>query len=69
MMKAIEETKGGDFRGKLRALSLAATVYMVWKERNYRIFRNTGEEWRLVLLKVEEELIREATWKWKARRT
>lgn len=43
--KAIEKTKGGDFKGNLRALSLAATVYMVWKEWNYRIFRNTGQEW------------------------
>ena len=30
--KAIDETKGSDFVAKIRALSLAAAVYVIWKE-------------------------------------
>lgn len=32
---AITETKGEDFRAKLRSLSLVAAVYLILKERNY----------------------------------
>ena len=66
--KAIIESSGRDFKYKMRALSLAAVVYLIWQERNYRIFRNMGQDWNQVLTKVEE-LIREATWKWRIKRS
>lgn len=52
----------------MRALSLATVVYLIWHERNYRIFKNIGQDWKQVLTKVEE-LIREATWKWRIKRS
>ena len=65
---AIAETKGSDFKARLRALTLAATVYHVWEERNCRIFKHMSLTWEQVLSKIEE-LIREATWKWSSKRT
>lgn len=65
---AIGETKGSDFVAKIRALSLAAAVYLIWKERNHRIFRQCRKSWQHTLSKVEE-LVREATWNWRSKRT
>ena len=67
-MMAVIKTKGEGFRAKLRALSLAAAVYLIWKERNYRIFKHIGQDWMQVMYQIEE-LIRVATWKLRNKRS
>lgn len=65
---AVAETRGTDFKAKIRSLALAATVYMIWRERNYRIFRHMGKDWRVGLHQIED-LIKDATWRWRAKRS
>ena len=57
---AIVEIKGTNFKANIR--SLAATVYMIWRERNCRISRHMGGDWRIVLHQVQD-LIMDATWR------
>lgn len=61
------ETKGSDFMAKIRALALAAVVYEVWRERNYRIFRQLGQSWLPVFTRVEELIRAAATWQGRSR--
>lgn len=62
-----QESKGNDFQAKMRRLISAASVYCVWGERNKRSFLNEAQDWEGVLLKIED-IVKTATWKWKAKR-
>ncbi|KAM7460790.1 hypothetical protein LguiA_001909 [Lonicera macranthoides] len=42
--KAVVEIKGYTFLTKIRGVSLAAVVYFIWQERNYRVFNQEGHD-------------------------
>lgn len=44
--RVIQETKGGKFRAKIRKLAFAASIYFVWQEQNWRIFKHAARDWR-----------------------
>lgn len=52
--RAIIESRGSDFTARMRAMALAAVIYLIWKERNYKIFRQCGQNWQHTLNKVGE---------------
>lgn len=48
--------KQGTIRSFLFKLSLAASIYYIWKERNGRVFQQTGREADFVVGQVMEEV-------------
>lgn len=64
---AVRENTGKSFNACLKNLTLAACVYFIWQERYHRIFKDIRHDWAFVLAKINEN-VREATWKWRARR-
>ena len=65
---AIREGKGDNFIARIRKLVLFAAVYLIWQERNCRVFQHMGHDWLYVIRRIEE-VIREATWFWREKRT
>jgi len=66
-VNAIKEAKGGSFEARIRSLAIAATVYLIWQERNSRIFKDARHNWEYVLDRVNES-IKDASWNWRAER-
>ena len=49
ILSASKEWKGKTLKMKILKLSLAATVYTLWRERNARIFRNAAKNSAIIL--------------------
>lgn len=65
---AVGNMRGHGFKAKISCLTFAASVYCIWNERNRRIFQNKVQNWRGVLMRIEE-IVQAATWKWRAKRS
>lgn len=53
---------------RVRRIVFAATIYLLWQERNGRIFNNRVNDPRVILKKIEGAVC-EATWNWKFKRS
>lgn len=57
---------GGSFKAHIRCLTMAATVYHVWEERNWSIFRYESHDWNWVLQERNWSIFRYEShdWNW-----
>ena len=58
---AIKENAGNSFEARIKNLSLAASVYYIWQERNTRIFTNAAHNWEFVIARISD-CVKVASW-------
>ena len=67
VQNAIKENSGSSFEARIKNLSLVASVYYIWQERNNRIFKNAAHNWEFVMARISD-CVKEVSWNWRASR-
>lgn len=65
--RCLGETKGNTFRARIRKMSTAVRVYLIWQERNNMIFKQEWRDWKSVLKRIKD-IIQKAIWQWRSKR-
>jgi hypothetical protein len=53
----------GPKRSKLQRLTLAASIYLIWQERNWRLFRDSARPPLVLIKAIRDVVLKRMAWR------